>query len=80
MLSSEDKGAFYLHQASDYHEGHDFEDVSASVELEYLGPVQGACELPPTENPSLPAGASDALRNTEALFPILMPQWWAGRV
>ena len=24
LLSFEDKRAFYLHQASDYHEGHDF--------------------------------------------------------
>ena len=36
LLSFEDKWAFYLHQASDYHEGHDFEGVLANVELEYL--------------------------------------------
>ena len=79
LLSFEDKWAFYLHQASDYHEGHDFEAVLAHFELEYLDPVKGACELPPTENPALPADASDTLRNTEALFPILLPQWWAAR-
>ena len=80
LLSFDDKWAFYLHQASDYHEGHDFEDVLASVELEYIDPVLGACELPSTENPPLPEDASEMLRNTAALFPILIPEWWADRV
>ena len=79
LLSFEDKWAFYLHQASDYHEGHDFEGVLAKVELEYLDPVQGANALPATENPPLPDDASDTLRNTEALFPVLIPKWWVSR-
>ena len=79
LLSFEDKWAFYLHQASDYHEGHDFEGVLAKIELEYLDPVQGANALPATENPPLPADASDTLRNTAALFPVLIPKWWATR-
>ena len=69
----EDKWAFYLHQASDYHEGHDFESVLANVALEYLDPVKGANGLPPTENPPLPEDASETLRNTEQVFPILIP-------
>ena len=79
LLSFEDKWAFYLHQASDYHEGHDFESVLANVELEYLDPVKGANALPPTENPPLPDDASETLRNTEQVFPILIPGWWAAR-
>lgn len=79
LLSFEDKWAFYLHQASEYHEGHDFESVLANVELEYLDPVKGACALPPTLNPGLPSDASDALRVTEATFPINLPAWWSGR-
>lgn len=79
LLSFEDKWAFYLHQASDYHEGHDFESVLASVELEYVDPVQGASGLPPTENPPLPDDASETLRNIELIFPIAIPEWWAGR-
>ena len=48
LLSFEDKWAFYLHQASDYHEGHDFEAVLAHFELEYLDPVKGpVIFLPP---------------------------------
>ena len=79
LLSFEDKWAFYLHQASDHHEGYDFESVLANVELEYLDPVKGANALPPTENPPLPDEASETLRNTEQVFPILIPGWWAGR-
>ncbi len=79
LLSFEDKWAFYVHQASDYHEGHDFAAVIAGIELEYLDPVRGACELPATENPPLPEDASELLKNTEAAFPIAIAQWWAGR-
>jgi quinol monooxygenase YgiN len=79
LLSFRDKWAFYLHQNSDYHEGHDFADVIASIELEYLDPVAGACDLPATENPPLPADADDALRQTETAWPIGMAAWWANR-
>lgn len=79
LLSFEDKWAFYLHQNSDYHEGHDFADVIAAIELEYLDPVQGACELPATANPPLPADADELLRQTEATYPIAMASWWASR-
>jgi quinol monooxygenase YgiN len=79
LLSFRDKWAYYLHQASDYHEGHDFADVIASLELEYLDPVSGACDLPATGNPPLPADASETLRQTEAAFPIAVAAWWADR-
>ena len=79
LLSFEDKWAFYLHQASDYHEGHDFEDVLAGFELEYIDPVAGACELPKTKDLPLPEDASTVQRNTAAMFPILIPGWWADR-
>jgi quinol monooxygenase YgiN len=79
LLSFEDKWAFYVHQASEYHEEHDFESVLAKIELEYLDPVKGACDLPPTLNPPLPADATNAQRATEAIFPISVPGWWSGR-
>ena len=79
LLSFEDKWAFYVHQASEYHEGHDFESVLANIELEYLDPVKGACDLPPTLNPPLPVDATDTQRATEAIFPISVPGWWSGR-
>jgi quinol monooxygenase YgiN len=42
LLSFKDKWAFYLHQMSDHHEGHDFADVLAGIKLEYVDPVEGA--------------------------------------
>ena len=41
--------------------------------------VGGACDLPPTENPPLPADADEKLRLIEATFPISVPDWWTGR-
>ena len=42
LLSFDDKWAFYAHQMSEHHEGHDFADVLAGIELEYLDPVKGS--------------------------------------
>ena len=79
LLSFKDKWAFYVHQASDYHEGHDSASVIAGIELEYVDPVQGASELPATEDPALPDDASEALRQTAEAWPIALAEWWAGR-
>ena len=79
LLSFEDKWAFYVHQASDYHEGHDFADVIAGIELEYIDPVRNASGLPATENPPLPEDATELLKQTEATFPIAIASWWAER-
>ena len=51
----------------------------AGFELEYIDPVAGACELPKTEDLPLPEDASTVQRNTAAMFPILIPGWWADR-
>ncbi|HIG39486.1 MAG: antibiotic biosynthesis monooxygenase family protein [bacterium] len=48
LLSFADKWAFYRHQNSDHHEGHDFGDVLQNIRLEYLDPVEDANPLPPT--------------------------------
>jgi quinol monooxygenase YgiN len=80
LLSFADKWAFYEHQMSDHHEGHDFADVLAGIELEYVGPVAGADGgLPPTLDPALPANASEAMRTAQARFPLAIPAWWSGR-
>ena len=42
LLSFADKWAFYRHQMSPHHEGHDFADVLADIRLEYVDPVKGA--------------------------------------
>ena len=40
LLAFRDKWAFYAHQNSPYHEGHDFGAVLQSIRLEYLDPVK----------------------------------------
>lgn len=80
LLSFADKWAFYDHQMSDHHEGHDFADVLADIRLEYVGPVAGAGGgLAPTDDPPLPAGASEAHTAAQQRFPISIPGWWSGR-
>jgi len=80
LLSFKDKWAFYLHQMSDHHEGHDFGDVLAGIKLEYVGPVDGAGGgLPPTEDPPLPDDATDNMRNAQERFPLSIPACWSGR-
>jgi quinol monooxygenase YgiN len=80
LLSFKDKWAFYHHQMSDHHEGHDFADVLAGIKLEYLDPVEGAGGgLPPTSDPALPADASENMRIAQERFPLDIPAWWSAR-
>lgn len=80
LLSFKDKWAFYAHQMSDHHEGHDFADVLTGIKLEYIDPVEGAGGgLPPTLDPALPADASDAMKTAQQRFPLDIPAWWSGR-
>jgi quinol monooxygenase YgiN len=80
LLSFKDKWAFYHHQMSDHHEGHDFADVLAGITLEYIDPVKGAGGgLPPTTDPALPDDASDAVKTAQERFPLSIPAWWSAR-
>ena len=80
LLSFDDKWAFYRHQMSDHHEGHDFADVLAGIRLEYVDPVRGAGGgLAPTEDPPLPADATPAQETAQERFPLDIAPWWGGR-
>ncbi|MGH6787536.1 MAG: putative quinol monooxygenase [Novosphingobium sp.] len=80
LLSFDDKWAFYAHQMSDHHEGHDFADVLESIRLEYVDPVEGAGGgLTRTLDPPLREDASEAMRTAQARFPLAIPAWWGGR-
>jgi quinol monooxygenase YgiN len=80
LLSFQDKWAFYYHQMSDHHEGHDFADVLAGIKLEYLDPVKEAGGgLPPTLDPALPADASQNMKIAQERFPLDIAGWWEGR-
>ena len=80
LLSFDDKWAFYRHQMSPHHEGHDFAAVLDGIRLEYVGPVNGAGGgLPPTVDPALPDDADADLRTAQERFPLTIPAWWSGR-
>ena len=80
LLSFDDKWAFYRHQMSEHHEGHDFGDVLAGIELEYLDPVKGSGGgLPATLDAPLPDAADEAMRTAQGRFPLSIPAWWSGR-
>jgi quinol monooxygenase YgiN len=80
LLSFEDKWAFYRHQMSDHHEGHDFADVIADIRLEYLSPVEGAGGgLAPTSDPALSADMSEDMKTAQERFPLEIADWWSGR-
>lgn len=80
LLSFADKWAFYRHQMSPHHEGHDFGDVLADIRLEYVDPVKGAGGgLARTEDIPLPSDAHEDLRTAQARFPLSIPNWWANR-
>jgi len=79
LLSFVDKWAFYRHQNSDHHEGHDFAAVLKSIRLEYLDPVGDACPLPHTEDPPLPDDADKGMARAQKLYPTSIAPWWAAR-
>ena len=80
LLSFADKWAFYAHQMSDHHEGHDFGAVLESIKLEYVDPVEGSGGgLAPTRDPALPADASAAMKTAQERFPLDIPAWWSSR-
>lgn len=80
LLSFDDKWAFYRHQMSPHHEGHDFASVLEGIRLEYVGPVQGAGGgLPQTLDPALPDDADADLVTAQERFPLTIPAWWSGR-
>ena len=80
LLSFEDKWAFYRHQMSDHHEGHDFADVIADIRLEYLSPVEGAGGGLAQTADTLPSGELDEqLKIAEERYPLDIANWWTGR-
>ncbi len=80
LLSFADKWAFYEHQMSEHHEGHDFGDVLETIRLEYVDPVAGSGGgLAPTLDPPLPGDANTAMRTAQERFPLAIPAWWSGR-
>ncbi|MFC4295597.1 putative quinol monooxygenase [Novosphingobium tardum] len=80
LLSFADKAAFYHHQMSDHHEGHDFGDVLEDIRLEYIDPVADAGGgLARTLDPPLADDAPPEQRIAQERFPLQIAPWWSGR-
>jgi len=76
LLAFDDFVGFMEHQASDHHEAPDFPALLESIRLEWLDPVQGASDLPPTEPQELPAEATDLMREYAKAYGVQMQDWW----
>ncbi|MFT5011368.1 MAG: quinol monooxygenase YgiN [Patiriisocius sp.] len=76
LLAFKDKWAFYRHQNSDHHEGHDFAEVLKSISLEYLDPVEEASPLPHTEDPALTEEMDAGMKSAQKNYPTAMADWW----
>ena len=76
LESFDDFLAFIEHQKSDHHEAPDFRSLLEHIELEWLDPIQGACDLVPTEAMDLPPDADDFTREKAKGHMVVMQQWW----
>jgi quinol monooxygenase YgiN len=79
LLAFKDKWAFYQHQNSDHHEGHDFADVIKTIELEYVDPVEDASPLPHTLDPPLTDAMPEGMKTAQQLYPSQIAGWWTNR-
>lgn len=79
LLSFKDKWAFYHHQNSDHHEGHDFADVLKHIKLEYLDPVEDASPLPHTQDPPLTDDMPEGMKEAAKRYPSQIAGWWNNR-
>ena len=76
LLSFSDRHAFLQHQVSDYHEGHDFAAMIASLDMEWIDPVGGASPLGPTESDPLPDDADDRIKAAADTYVLAVQSWW----
>lgn len=77
LLSFKDYRSFMVHQTSDHHEAPDFGSLLESNTLEWIDPVQGANELPPTEHQELPDDASELAKRYSKDHGVVMQKWWS---
>ena len=76
MESFDDYLGFMQHQTSDHHEAPDFGALLENLELEWIDPIQGACELTETNPKDLPDDASDAMQQHADNMPVVLQEWW----
>ncbi len=76
LLSFRDFKTFMIHQTSDHHEAPDFGSLLESNRLEWLDPVDGASDLPPTNPQDLGPDASDLAKRYSQDHGVVMQDWW----
>jgi hypothetical protein len=78
LLAFADFRAFLEHQTSDHHEAASpaLRDVVESIRLEWVDPVHGASELPPTAVQEVAAGADALTTDYAARFAPDVADWW----
>ena len=78
LLAFDDFHAFLTHQTSAHHEAASpiLGQLIADMNLEWVDPVQGASDLPPTNMQALPANADELTTQYHQLFAATVQEWW----
>ncbi len=78
LLAFPDHQAFLVHQTSDHHE-HASPAIGAVVEsirLEWVDPIEGASDLPPTNSQPTPADADELTAKYAESYAAQVADWW----
>lgn len=78
LLAFDDHRAFIEHQTSDHHEtaSPEIGRCLEAFRLEFVDPVDGASDLPPTEHQPAPEGADELTRTYTDRFAAQVADWW----
>jgi quinol monooxygenase YgiN len=78
LLSFDDHRAFIEHQVSDHHESASPQlgEVCESIRLEWVDPIAGASDLPPTDHQPAAEGADELTRRYTDRFAAKVADWW----
>ena len=79
LLAYDDHRSFIAHQTSGHHESASpvLREVLADIRLEWVDPVAGASDLPPTETQDAPDGADELTRDYTQRFAAELADWWS---
>jgi quinol monooxygenase YgiN len=78
LLSFDDYQGFLTHQSSAHHEAASpaLRELTETIRLEWLDPIQAASPLPPTDSQMLPRDASVAMGRHHERFGDIGESWW----
>ncbi len=81
LLAFEDYRGFLTHQTSEHHEtaAPQLGELIEEIRLEWVDPVQGASDLPPTDAQPLFEDADELTRRYADLYAARVAGWWQER-